>query len=271
MWDFFKGNLHASQLSALELASVLMSIFVIRSLIFAGLGSLWTQHSSWAQRHRVLPEAIPWQNIARDIIHGAQILVFDMVTFVIAHKIGFLKLDDFATPLAETITFLIFFVWLEIFFYYSHRWMHQPRWFWIHRHHHESRATNPWSSLAFSFTERSVLMISALIIPGIFSQWIAIPTAGISGYFLFNYIFNVFGHLNVEVLPPLYVKTLGRLTFTTSFHALHHMRFRGHYGLYTRFLDRWHGTEFSDYEDVHARAYRGSAKVSVAKMTSPSF
>lgn len=271
MWKVLTGSVHASQLPVLELAFVMMSIFVTRSLIFAGLGSLWTQHSSWAQRHRILPENIPWRNIGRDIVHGATILLFDMVTFVIALKIGFLKIDNYASAQAGLITFLIFFVWLEIFFYYSHRWMHQPRWFWIHRHHHERRATNPWSSLAFSYTERSFLMLSALIIPGIVSQWIPIPTAGISGYFLFNYIFNVYGHLNVEFLPPLYVKTLGRFTFTTSFHALHHMRSRGHYGLFTRFLDRWHGTEFADYEEVHARAYRGAPKISTAKVISPSF
>lgn len=257
MFDFLGSPIYINQLTALQMAFVFMTIFVVRSMIFAGTTTLWVQTSKWAKRHRVLREPVAWRRICGDVFHGLKILCFDMLAFVIAIKTGYLRLNDFASPQASLITFVAFFIGFEIFFYYSHRWMHKPRWYWIHRHHHQNRVTNPWSSLAFSYVERCFLLVAALVIPGLVSQWVAIPTAGISGYFLFNYIFNVYGHLNVEFMPPIYVKTFGRVALTTSFHALHHMRSRGHYGLFTRFLDRWHGTEFSDYEEVHARAFKG--------------
>jgi sterol desaturase/sphingolipid hydroxylase (fatty acid hydroxylase superfamily) len=86
-----------------------------------------------------------------------------------------------------------------------------------------------------------------------------VTLAGVMAYILTNYALNVFGHGNTEWLPERFVRSwAGRLFFTPTFHALHHARYQGHYGLFTPMLDRWLGTAFDDYEQVHARAREGA-------------
>jgi sterol desaturase/sphingolipid hydroxylase (fatty acid hydroxylase superfamily) len=89
-------------------------------------------------------------------------------------------------------------------------------------------AGKPWTSLAFSMQ-------------------------GYFAYFLLNYILNIYGHLNVEFVPPGFLNTIpGKIINTTTYHALHHARYRGHYGLFTQVLDRAHGTWFPDYAKIHS-------------------
>ena len=40
---------------------------------------------------------------------------------------------------------------------------------------------------------------------------------------------------------------------TPTFHGMHHARFNGNYGLFTRIPDRLFGTEWADYPALHAR------------------
>jgi sterol desaturase/sphingolipid hydroxylase (fatty acid hydroxylase superfamily) len=49
---------------------------------------------------------------------------------------------------------------------------------------------------------------------------------------------------------------LGKLLTSTTYHALHHSRYTGNYGLGTRVLDRFFGTEWEDYEPLYDRVAR---------------
>jgi lathosterol oxidase len=55
---------------------------------------------------------------------------------------------------------------------------------------------------------------------------------------LFQFVYNVYGHLGFEILP----RPLRRWLNTSSAHNLHHKKFTGNYGLYTLFWDRLMGT-----------------------------
>lgn len=46
-------------------------------------------------------------------------------------------------------------------------------------------------------------------------------------------------------------KPVGKIINTPTYHALHHARYKGHYGLFTPYLDMMFGTYFKDYEIVH--------------------
>lgn len=237
----------------------LFAIFLARASVIAGLSTAWIKISSWAEAHRIIAPAQPAPSLWHDVIDGIGILAIDSLVTVIGFQTGWLNITVHSSLLSIALTFAGLFVWLEIFFYYSHRLLHTPRLFWIHRRHHELRATNPWTSLSFSVKERLVLLFGSVVIPGLVSQFVPLSIEGFLGYFLFNYIFNVFGHLNVEVVPHGFVKTrLGRVFFTPTFHALHHARGRGHFGLFTQTLDRWHKTQFKDYESVHLKASSSS-------------
>ncbi len=82
--------------------------------------------------------------------------------------------------------------------------------------------------------------------------------AGLALYGLANYALNVLGHSNVEVFPGWFARSrLGRWLVTPTYHALHHARYRGHYGLFTSVLDRCFGSVYADYEMVQQRASAG--------------
>lgn len=239
-------------LTSLEIFFLILAVFLVRSFVVAGGATIWTQLSSQAFQHRIVKEKIPTSRIYQDLFQGIQILFFDGVIVTLSIVSGLLNPRFHSSFLVHVLTFILFFIWMEIYFYYSHRFMHQPRFFWIHRHHHLSRATNPWTSLSFSLLERMVLLVGAVLIPGLFSQWIAIPVESYFIYFSVNYVLNVYAHLNVETLPASFARSkVGEVVNTTTYHALHHSRFKGHYGLFTRTMDRLHGTEFDDYLEVH--------------------
>lgn len=151
------------------------------------------------------------------------------------------------------------FVGFEVWFYVTHRLLHLPRFYRFHAQHHVAQVTEPLTALSFSVVERLVLMSGGLGIHFLALQLKPGTQAGILAYMLTNYALNAFGHGNSEWLPKRFVTSwVGRVFFTPTFHALHHARYQGHYGLYTVVLDRWLGTAFDDYPLVHARARDGA-------------
>ena len=152
-------------------------------------------------------------------------------------------------------TFLIVFVWTEIWHYFSHRAMHHRSLLWIHREHHKSKITNPLSSISFSFLEKLIFSVG-IIVPVAFLSWI-IPISfyGIVAYYLFYFITNTLGHSNFEIRKPGYTTTwMGRVFNTPTYHAMHHARYVKNYGLITSTLDRLFNTMWEDYDQVQSRA-----------------
>ncbi|WP_233585170.1 sterol desaturase family protein [Corallococcus sp. CA054B] len=118
--------------------------------------------------------------------------------------------------------------------------------------------TEPLTALSFSVMERVVLLGGGLSMHFAATHLMPGSQAGVLAYMLTNYVLNAFGHGNTEWLPKRFVTSwVGRVLFTPTFHALHHARYQGHYGLFTVVLDRWLGTAFADYPRVHARARDG--------------
>jgi lathosterol oxidase len=64
---------------------------------------------------------------------------------------------------------------------------------------------------------------------------------------------NAIAHANFEIKPSRYNRWLGRVLTTTTYHALHHSRYLGNYGLATRLPDRLFGTQWEDYEEIYER------------------
>lgn len=240
-------------LTMAEIFFLIIAVFLVRAFFVAGGAIAWTQFSKRAFRQRIVKEKVSWKKICQDFLQGLKVLLFDAMIVTLAIVSGLLNPRDHSSFWAHTLTFILFFMWMEIYFYYSHRALHHPRLFWIHRHHHLGRVTNPLTSLSFSVLERTVLLFGAVLLPGLFSQVMAIPVESYFLYFTVNYLLNVYAHLNVETLPTSLVNSrIGEFINTTTFHALHHLRYTGHYGLFTRTMDRLHQTEFKDYLKFHA-------------------
>ncbi len=61
-------------------------------------------------------------------------------------------------------------------------------------------------------------------------------------------VINVYGHLGYEILPEWFRRTvLFEILATSTYHNLHHSKFKGNYGLYFRIWDRCMGTEHPEY------------------------
>lgn len=167
---------------------------------------------------------------------------------------GLLK-DPATTWFNFTYTFLIVFVWTEIWHYFSHRAMHHKSLLWIHREHHKSKITNPLSSISFSFMEKFLFSVGILAPMVFLSSFMPVSFYGIIAYYIFYFVTNVLGHSNFEIRDPGYAKTwIGKIINTPAYHAMHHARYVKNYGLITSTLDRLFNTMWEDYDKVQSRA-----------------
>lgn len=168
--------------------------------------------------------------------------------------IGFLK-DHETTWINFVYTFLIVFVWTEIWHYFSHRAMHHKSLLWIHREHHKSKITTPLSSMSFSFLEKFIFSVGIIVPVAALSAIMPISFYGIIAYYLFYFITNTLGHSNMEIRDPEYAQTwIGKIINTPTYHAMHHARYVKNYGLITSTLDRLFNTMWEDYDKVQTRA-----------------
>lgn len=144
----------------------------------------------------------------------------------------------------------------DTYFYWMHRGMHHPKMFkYVHLIHHKSTNPSPWTAYAFHPLEAT---LEAMIVP-ILAFSIPIHGASIGMFFLFQIIYNVYGHLGFELYPKGFHKTwIGRYINTSVAHNLHHDKFHGNFGLYFLIWDRWMGTLREDYDETYERTTEGS-------------
>lgn len=139
------------------------------------------------------------------------------------------------------VSFFIYSLVHEFYFYWTHVWMHQPRIYkYVHAIHHHSVKTSPWASFSFHPLE---CLIHALFLPLLVLVVPIHPTVLIL-YLTFMTLTAISNHLGVELLKSKFLK---RHFISGTHHALHHKRFRYNFGLYYTFLDRWMGTELEDF------------------------
>lgn len=172
-------------------------------------------------------------------------------------SVGWLELarDSVASVLG---TFVLAALLAEVWHYTSHRAMHTRWLLFIHRHHHESRVMSVWSAVSFSLLEKLLYSTGLVGLLGLVSGWVPISFWGVVTYYLFYLATNTIGHSNLEMRDAGFCRTrVGRILNTTTYHALHHGRYVGNYGLLTQVLDRAFGTRWEDYDRVHARVASG--------------
>ncbi len=134
----------------------------------------------------------------------------------------------------------------DAYFYWAHRLMHHPKLFkYFHLVHHKSTNPSPWAAYSFhpleAVVEGFVFALLAFAIP--------IYKFAFGFFFLFQIIYNVYGHLGFELYPKSFNKHwLGKWLNTSVAHNQHHEHFVGNYGLYTLIWDRMFGTLRSDYD-----------------------
>ncbi len=142
--------------------------------------------------------------------------------------------------------FIIMLFLHDSYFYWMHRLMHHTKIFkYVHLIHHKSTNPSPWAAYAFhpleAIIETGIVVIFLFIMP--------IHTYHLPFFFLFMIVYNVYGHLGWELYPIWFAThPIGKWINTSVNHNQHHQYFKGNYGLYFLFWDRWMGTIRDDYE-----------------------
>ncbi len=143
----------------------------------------------------------------------------------------------------------------ETYYYWLHRWMHRPKVYRIvHKVHHDSIVTSPWTSFSFHPLESALqsIVVPALVfvLPMHYGVVILLLTL--------MTISATINHLDIEIYPKGSARHwLGRWFIGATHHSLHHAEFRSNYGLYFTFWDKWMGTESSKYEGLFEEKTEG--------------
>jgi len=134
----------------------------------------------------------------------------------------------------------------ETYYYWLHRWMHRPKIYrWIHKIHHDSIVTSPWTSFSFHPMES---VLQAIVVP-------------------FIVFFLPMHYLTVMVLLVIMTVSyprnferhwLGKWIVGATHHSLHHSKFRENYGLYFTFWDKWMQTESPEFERLFREKTRSN-------------
>ncbi|HYF31686.1 MAG TPA: sterol desaturase family protein [Chitinophagaceae bacterium] len=143
----------------------------------------------------------------------------------------------------------------ETYYYWLHRWMHHPSIFKIvHKVHHESNITSPWTAFSFHPLEG---LLQAIILPAILMVVPMHPYVILVQLTLMTFS-SVINHLDIEIYPKKFHKhALGRWFIGATHHALHHRQFRYNYGLYFTVWDKWKSTESPLYEETFEKVTEG--------------
>jgi sterol desaturase/sphingolipid hydroxylase (fatty acid hydroxylase superfamily) len=235
-------------------------IFVVSGLVKAVPVALgWALgRTRLAERWRVYRRSLAPGQLRSEARAALGVVLVDAVLLAAFRSVFESRMVPFSPGVALA-TYVWMFVGFEVWFYVTHRLLHTRALYRLHAQHHVAQVTDPLTSLSFSMAERLILMGGGFGLVVLAMQFMPVTRPAILAYVLTNYVLNVFGHGNTEWLPERFVRSwAGRLFFTPTFHALHHARYQGHYGLFTPVLDRWLGTHFDDYAQVHARARAGT-------------
>ncbi len=139
------------------------------------------------------------------------------------------------------VSFLVYLVLHDAWFYWTHRWMHRPAPFRaIHAVHHASRPPTAWAAMSFHPLEA---LTGAVVIPALVLA-IPIHVAMLGLVLLTMTVMGVTNHMGWEMFPRRLVHSrAGGWIITASHHQRHHEHYRCNYGLYFRVWDRWCGTD----------------------------
>ena len=136
----------------------------------------------------------------------------------------------------------------ETYYYWLHRWMHNPRIFSIvHKVHHDSNITSPWTAFSFHPLEGilQALFLPALLLVMPMHLYVLIVHLTIMTFS------SVINHLDIEVYPKGFHKNIfGKWLIGATHHSLHHKQFKYNYGLYFTFWDKWKRTESPVFEQL---------------------
>jgi sterol desaturase/sphingolipid hydroxylase (fatty acid hydroxylase superfamily) len=139
------------------------------------------------------------------------------------------------------VSFLLYLLAHDTWFYWTHRWMHAPRPFRVaHAVHHASRPPTAWAAMSFHPIEA---LTGAVVIPALVFL-IPVHVAVLGLVLAVMTVMGITNHMGWEMFPRWIVHSrAGGWLITASHHQRHHEQYKCNYGLYFRIWDRLCGTD----------------------------
>ncbi len=158
------------------------------------------------------------------------------------------------------ITFFIF-VLEDTYFYWMHRTVHSPKLYkYIHKVHHDSIDTTPFTSYSFHPLEAALEIVPMGMIM-VLAYFFPVHILALVIWQILGIALNVLGHSGYELFPSYWNKYwFLKWKLPSTHHNMHHERFNGNYGLYFIWWDRIMGTEFPDYEEKFKSIFERKSK-----------
>lgn len=206
-----------------------------------------------AQPYRRLHQQVKLGQVRREIWYsflGAIIFAVAGTVMLICWQRGYTQLYTALSAWDLLWIPLSFFAALfihETYYYWLHRWMHQPKVLHrFHHTHHNSLYTSSFTSFSFHPIEAGLqaifLPVLVLVLPMHFFVLIAL--------LITMSVTAVINHAGVEVYPSSAVKSSpAKWIIGATHHDMHHLKYRCNYGLYFTFWDHWMGTEEAGFEE----------------------
>lgn len=143
----------------------------------------------------------------------------------------------------------------ETYYYWVHRWMHHPKVFrLVHKVHHDSNITSPWTAFSFHPIEG---LLQAIFLPLLYFILPVHLYVLLIQLTLMTFS-SVINHLDIEIYPKKFQDHfIGRWLIGASHHSLHHKQFKYNYGLYFTFWDKWKKTESPLFRKLFSEKTKG--------------
>ena len=236
----------------------------VRIILLVCIGH-WTQFNTrFGKNRRIYRVDYPKSQFRSEIRANAKVILSDAVFLSAVSLSGIIQYSPH-TLWSTLSTVGLMAVWWEIGFYFVHRLLHTPSFFWIHAQHHTALVAHPLSIMSYTVLEKIILTCGVLIVPFSLSPFMPITLEGVLIYGVLSLSMNFIGHGNIELFPSWFAESQwGKYVNTPTFHSMHHSRIQGHFGLWTTFLDRWLGTYHPDYPIIQRLAADGSGPSSTS-------
>lgn len=243
---------------------VFFLIIIGRYFLVAGIFHLvfyrWSK-LKW-QKRKLSEKQYPRRQLQREIIWStisALIFALTATIMVLLWQKGYTKIYSNISqyglwwlPVSLFISMLID----ETYYYWMHRALHSPSLFKkIHRIHHQSNITSPWTAFSFHPVEGFLLSLSLpftiLVIP-------MHPLVILVQLTIMTFS-SVVNHLDIEIYPENFHRhRIGKWLIGATHHGLHHKQFKYNFGLYFTFWDKWKNTESPAFDATFEKTTRKS-------------
>ncbi len=240
--------------ATLALTALLFFIAIFGRYVLFSLGFWWLFKVSMKEQfsHRAVQTRPrkPGQDRREVGWSALTSLIFTAIAVgvIVAYQAGYTKIyTDFSAypPIWYPASIALVLFIHETYYYWLHRWMHWPGVYrWVHKTHHDSITTSPWTAFSFHPIEST---LQAIVIP-VLTFLLPLHISAVGLILIIMTLSSAINHLNTELYPHDFNRHwLGRWLIGATHHSLHHTQFRFNYGLYFTFWDKWMKTESPDF------------------------